>query len=106
MTLDLFATSYVRWIVYLLLADWMLGLLVALAKNKFKLHLCAHYLHDGVLPYLFVFVVISAVASAQTGLNWLVPLTFVLIAATLVGNILANLGKLGLPVPSQLKKVE
>lgn len=106
MTSELFATDYVRWIVYLLLADWTLGILCALAQNKFKLHLLAHYLHDAVLPFLFMFVVVEAVAAAQLGLNWLVPLTFVLIAASLVGNILANLGKLGLPVPKQLKKVE
>lgn len=102
--LPLFQTDFMRFIVLLVMADWLVGVGVSLAKNTFRLSKVAHYLHDAVLPYVFVFAVVELVGVAQPDLAFIVPASFVLIAATLVGNIVANLAHVGLPVPKYLRK--
>ena len=104
MDLSLFQTDYMRWVVILIIIDFILGVVAALMKNSFKLHMLANYLHDAVLPFVFVFAIIELVGTAQPDLSFVVPVTFIVIAATLVGNIAANLGKLGVPVPKVLSK--
>lgn len=104
MTLDLFATYYIPWIVLFIAIDWVLGIITSLSKSQFKLYMVADYLHDAVLPYLFVFVVVEMVGMAQPTLELIVPVTFWLILISLLGSIIGNLGKLGLSLPKWLKK--
>lgn len=101
---SLFQTDLMRWIVILIILDWSLGVVASLVKNTFKLHQLAHYLHDAVLPYVFVFAIVELVGVAQPDLSFIVPASFAFIAATLLGNIAANLGRLGVPVPKILRK--
>lgn len=101
---SLFQTDFMRWIVMLIIADWAVGIIAALVKGTFKLGQLAYYLHDAVLPYVFVFAIVQLVGLAQPDLAFIVPVSFVLIAATLVSNILGNLGKLGVPMPKILGK--
>ncbi len=102
--LFLFQTDYMRWVVILILIDWVLGVVGALTKGTFRLHMLANYLHDAVLPFVFVFAVVEMVGHAQPDLSFVIPVTFVVIVATLIGNIAANLGKLGVPVPKVFTK--
>lgn len=104
MDISLFQTDYMRWIVILIVADWVLGTVVASVKNTFKLGMLAHYLHDAVLPYVFVFAVVELVGEAQPDLSFIVPASFILVAATILGNIAGNLNKLGVPCPKFLRK--
>lgn len=104
MPLDLFTNDLMRWVALLIVVDWVLGVVAAVAKNEFKLHMVAYYLGDAVLPYVFGFALVQLLASAHPDLQLIVPVTFIAIAMTLLGNILANLGKLGLPVPKFCKK--
>lgn len=101
---SLFQTDFMRWIVILIMVDWVLGVVAALVKDTFRLHQLAHYLHDAVLPYVFVFAVIEIVALAQPDFSFIVPVSFAIIAANLIGNILANLHRLGVPMPEILRK--
>lgn len=101
---SVFQTDYMRWIVMLIIADWAIGVFSAIAKGTFKVHVLAHYLHDAVLPYVFVFAIIQLVGQAQPDLSIIVPISFALIAITLVGNILSNLSRFGVKVPKFLAK--
>lgn len=100
----IFQTNFMRWIVLLIMADWALGVVASLVRRTFRLGMLAHYLHDAVLPYVFVFAVVNIVGKANPDLGFIVPVSFVLIAATLIGSVVGNLGRLGLPVPKFLRK--
>lgn len=100
----LFATTYIRWIILLVVVDVILGLVAALVKGKFNLGKVAGFMGKGVLPYVLGFAVVELVVTANPAYAILAPVVFVIVAAALIASILTNLDKLGVPVPKTLKK--
>ena len=99
-----FATSQIQWIVALVVIDVVLGIVAALLKKEFRLGKLANFMKKSVLGYVFGFVVLEMVSQAQPSLAFVESIAFTLIALALTGSILNNLGKMGLPLSSYLKK--
>ena len=100
----LFATPQIKWILILVAIDVLLGIIAALLKKDFRLGKVAGFMGKGVLGYVLGFAVLEMVAGALTSLVIIVQLAYILIILALLGSILSNLGKLGLPLPAYLKK--
>lgn len=100
----LFGTTQIQWIVILVAIDVILGVVAALLKKDFRLGKLAGFMKKGVVAYVLGFAVLEIVAQALPSLALVVWVAFVLIVLALVGSILNNLAKIGLPLPAYLKK--
>ncbi len=100
----LLGTSQVKWIVVLIAIDVILGIIAALVKKDFRLGKVANFMVKPVLGYVFGFVVLTATAEALPSLAFIASMAFMLVVLALIGSIFDNLGRLGLPVPTYLKK--
>jgi len=99
----LFGTSQVQWIVTLIMADVVLGIIAALMKGDFRLGKLAKFMKKPVLGYVFGFGVLQMVAQALPSLVIVVQMAYILIVLALIGSVLNNLAKMGLPIPSYLR---
>jgi len=102
--LNVLATSQIRNIVMLIGIDVVLGILAALKTKEFALGKLAGFMKRGILTYVFGFAVLILVGQALPSLDWVVSVAYYLVLLALVGSILDNLGKLGLPLPKMLRK--
>ena len=100
----LFGTSQVMWIVILIMVDVVLGIIAALMKGNFRLGKLAKFMVKPVLGYVFGFGVLQMVAQALPSLAMVVKMAYILIVLALVGSILNNLAKMGLPIPNYFKR--
>jgi len=101
---NLFANSQVQTIMILIVVDVVLGIIAALLKKEFIIGKLAGFMKGPVLAYVFGFAVIELVVKALPALEMLLTVVYFLILIALVGSILDNLGKLGLPIPKILRK--
>ena len=99
----LFGTAYMQYILYLLLADVVLGIIGAIIKKEFRFGKLAGFMKEPVLGYVFGFAVIEMVGQARPMLVWLVPAVFALIMISLLASVFRNLQKMGLPLPGAFK---
>jgi len=104
MYIEILASSQVQMIVMLIGVDVVLGIIAALMKKDFVLGKVAGFMKRGVLVYVFGYAVISAVGEVLPSLSMIVTAAYWLIILALIGSILDNLGKIGLPIPKMLKK--
>ncbi len=100
----LFGTTQIKWIVVLIVVDIILGIIAALLKKDFKLGKLAGFMKKGIVGYVLGFAVLEMVAQALPSMAWVAMVGFILVTLALVGSILSNLGKMGLPIPTLLKK--
>ena len=99
-----FATSQMQWIVTLLAIDVFLGIIAALVKKEFAWAKLSDFMKGPVLYYVLGFAVLEMVGVSLPSLAFFVSIAFILILIVLLASIAGNLGKLGLPVPKDLKK--
>jgi len=104
MSIEILATKEIQMIVLLIGIDVILGIIAALMKKEFVLGKVAGFMKKGVLVYVFGFAVISAVGEVLPSLSIIVTMAYWLILLALIGSILDNLGRLGLPIPKILRK--
>ena len=104
MSIEILPTKEIQMIVLLIGIDVILGIIAALMKKEFVLGKVAGFMKKGVLVYVFGFAVISAVGEVLPSLSIIVTMAYWLILLALIGSILDNLGKLGLPIPKILRK--
>ncbi len=100
----LFGTTQVQWIVTLIAIDVVLGIAAALAKKNFCLGKLANFMIKPILGYVLGFAVLEIVASVLPALVMVTTVAYFLILLALIGSILSNLAKFGLPIPAYLKK--
>lgn len=100
----LFANSQTQWILVLIIVDVVLGIIGALIKKDFVLGKLAGFMKRSVVPYIFGFAVLNAAGQALPSLSMVVSVAYILIVLALVGSILSNLKKIGIPVPKILGK--
>lgn len=102
-----FATGQdLEWIIWLVVANIVLGLLTALLKGNFNFHHLSNYLISMVFPYVFLYGVFKdAVDAFQYG-GLVITLTFVFIVLSLAAGIWEELGHFGLPAPKWLSRGE
>ncbi len=98
------ATNQVQIIVILVGIDVILGVIAAFMKKDFILGKLAGFMQKGILYYAFGFAVLTAVGQAFPALAMMITVAYWLIILTLVGSILDNLGKIGVPMPKILRK--
>ncbi|MFH1575872.1 MAG: phage holin family protein [Candidatus Nealsonbacteria bacterium] len=104
MSIEILANNQVQMIVLLIGIDAVLGIIAALMKKEFVLGKVASFMKRGVLVYVFGYAVISAVGEAIPSLAMVVTAAYWLIVLALIGSVLDNLGKIGLPIPKILRK--
>jgi len=97
-------TSQIQWIVTLIAVDVILGIVGAWMKKEFRLGKLAKFMGTPVLGYVFGFAVLEMVAQDFPSLAMVTTAAYFLVILALVGSILNNLGKLGVNLPSYLKK--
>ena len=100
----LFGTFQMQIIVILIAIDVVLGIIGGIVKKDLVLGKLANFMKGPVLVYVLGFAVIEIVGQALPKLALIVPVVFVLIVIALLASILKNSGKLGLPLPTILKK--
>ena len=99
MSVELFETTQMQWIVMLIAVDVVLGVVAAVVKKDFKFGHVAKFMKSGVIRYVLGYAVLVLVGQALPQLAMVVQVSFYLIAAALIASILRNLAKLGLPLP-------
>jgi phage-related holin len=102
--IEIFATPQIQMIVILIAVDVVLGILAALLKKDFILGKLAGFMMKPVLGYVFGFAVLVMVGQALPGLTAVAEIAYFLIVLALIGSILDNLAKLGVPIPKILRK--
>ncbi len=102
--LNVLAASQIRNIVILISLDVILGVIAALKNKEFALGKLAGFMKKGILAYVFGFAILVLVGQVIPSLSLMATVAYFLILLALVGSILDNLGKLGLPIPKMLKK--
>ena len=102
--LNLFSSPQIQWILILIAVDVALGIIGALIKKEFVFGKLAGFMKKGVLPYVLGFAVLILAGKALPSLSIIVSGAYILILLALIGSILGNLKKLGVPVPKILGK--
>ncbi len=100
----LFGTNQMQWIVILIVADVILGIIATIIKKEFAFSKVGNFMKGPVLGYVLGFAVIEIAGQALPNLAYIVPAVFVLIVIALLASILKNLGRFGLPLPGILRK--
>ena len=102
--LQVLASSQIKYIVILIGLDVVLGIIAALKTKEFVLGKVAGFMKKGILVYVFGFAILALVGQVTPSLDMVTTVAYFLILLALVGSILNNLGKLGLPIPKMLRK--
>ncbi len=102
--LTLLQIPQMKWIITLIAADVVLGIIAALMKKDFRLGKLANFMFKPVLGYVFGFAIIALIPQALPSLAMITQVSYILIILALLGSILNNLARLGLKLPAYLKK--
>jgi phage-related holin len=76
----------------------------AVYTGTFELAKVGEFLSKKLLPFVAVYFVLKAFGEAA-GLGYLAPVVWAAIEASLTGDLVDNLVKLGLPLPEGLKRL-
>jgi phage-related holin len=108
LTIDstLFTGNEFMIVYWLILANVVLGVLVALLRGSFNFHHLSNFLTGMVLPYIFMFLILRFVDNQMTLGNVVTEVTFVFIVLTLLAGVWEKLGHFGLPSPKWLTRGE
>jgi len=93
-----------RCIIILIAGDVVLGIIAALIRKDFRLGRLANFMFKPVLGYIFGFAIIILISQALPSLAIIVQVSYILIILALIGSILNNVSRLGLKLPTYLKK--
>lgn len=102
--IDVLATTQMKLVVILLAIDVVLGIIGALVRKDFAFRKLGNFAKGPVLGYIFGLGVLGLVGAAIPGLAIIVPVAAVLVVIALLGSIVRNLGRIGVPLPGILKK--
>ena len=94
----------VQFVVYHVLLNLAVALAAAINTDTFEFAKVAEFLYRKLLPYLIVFAVAST-AGASLGMAWLATAVWALIEMSLIGDLVDNLKKLGIPIPAGVVRV-
>jgi len=102
--LDAAAVSQVQVVAILVAIDVILGVIAALIKKDFVLGKLAGFMQKSVVGYIFGFAVLATAGQVVPSLAVVVTVAYWLIVLALVGSVLDNLSKIGVPMPKFLRK--
>lgn len=86
----------------LILANFLIGTAVSMYKGEFRLMAVADFMAKRVLPYVLAYFGVVMVALVEPSWEGIVTAVWAILLAALVGHILGNLRKLGIPLPDFL----
>src|SRR3989344_927301 len=96
--LTILAAPQIQNIVVLIGIDIVVGILAALKNKEFVLGKLGGFMKKGIVAYVLGLGILMVVAEALPSLSLVVTVAYFLVILALIGSILDNLGKLGLPV--------
>ena len=102
--LTILAAPQIQNVVVLIGIDIVLGVLAALKNKEFVLGKLAGFMKKGIVAYVLGLGILMVVVEALPSLDLVLTVAYFLVILALIGSILDNLGKLGLPVPKMLRK--
>ena len=94
----------IKWIVILITIDVILGIIAALLKKDFRLGKVANFMFKPVLGYILGFAILISAIQTIPALAIIGNIAYILIVLALIGSLLDNLAKLGVPMPKVLRK--
>ena len=94
----------VRFVVFHIALNLAIALAAAIRTSTFEFAKVAEFLYKKLLPNLIVFAVAKAVSGGME-MEWLVTATWALIEMSLLGDMVENLKKLGIPIPNGIVSV-
>ncbi len=94
--------EHVRYLVYLVIANLLLGIVASLKSGDFRLTRVADWLGGRVFPLLAGYGSAALIAVARPELGLLRDAAFLTLTATLLGYVLGNLKDFGVQLPEQL----
>lgn len=101
---ELWGLGGVKAIVAQTVLNVVLAIGASIYANTFNVKKVAEFLYRKLLPYVAVYVTVKATGFAA-GVEWLAPVVYAAIFATLTGDMLENLVKLGLKVPEAVQRL-
>lgn len=103
---SIYNQPYVKYLVALIAANLVLGILASLRNGDFKLTRLADWLWSRVIPLLVGYGVAAFLAYSNPDLAWLKEAAFGTLTLTLLGYILSNLRDFGVNLPDQVASKE
>jgi hypothetical protein len=88
----------------LIIADFVLGVIVALKDKTFQFSKLASFLNTSVLGMVGGYFIVGFIALAEPTFTAMVVTSWATIDAALLAMIIAKLKKLGLPIPAAISK--
>ena len=88
----------------LIIADFLLGVIVAIKTGTFKLNKIASFLNTSVLEMVGGYFVVGAIALAEPSFTAMVTASWAAIDLTLLAEIVMKCKNLGLPIPDSVSK--
>lgn len=98
------ATPEVRFILFGIAADVIASIAASIKTGEFRLGYVANFIKSKLAPYILGFVAAKMIATVQPDLSTLPTIIWGAIQIALLGDVLAALKELGLPIPEQLTK--
>ena len=102
--IEILASSQIKTVVILIAADVVLGIVAAFIKKEFVLGKLAGFMKTGILKYVLPLAIVIMIGEAVPALSIMVTVAYICVVLALIGSILDNLGRMGLPVPRVLRK--
>lgn len=99
----IWAYDGVKVIVGHTIVNVVVAIAAAVVTGTFELSKIAQFLIRKLLPFVAIYFIVKAFGQAA-GLEWLAPVTWAAIEASLTGDLADNLVKLGLPLPESVKR--
>lgn len=88
----------------LIIADFILGVIVAIKGGTFKISKIANFLNTSVLAMVGGYFLVGAIATAESSFEVMVTASWAAIDAALIAMIVTKCKSLGLPIPDALSK--
>jgi hypothetical protein len=89
-------------LIVLIIADLVLGIIVAAKAGTFKLSKIAQFLNTTVLTLIGGYFIVGFIALVEPSFSAIVIASWALLDITLIGSITGKLGALGIPMPKIL----
>lgn len=103
LALNVWGYTGVKVIVCHTLINVVVAVAAAVHSNEFELGRIGEFLYRKLAPFVLIYYVVK-VAGEAAGLGYLAPVVWGVIEATLMGDLLDNWSRLGLPLPSAAQR--
>lgn len=100
--MTIYSNPQVKYLLILIAANLVLGVLVSLRSKDFRLIAVADFVWNRIIPVLTGYGVVAFIATANPELGVVRDFVWVALTAGLLGLVLTNLKDLKVPLPEML----